>query len=72
MRYEGKSIMNNLNCEMEVHARVCKENKLEIEFELEENTTPIDKICGKRCEFEGSYRKSGGCITMIFSRMITL
>ena len=23
------SIMNNLNCKMQVHARMCKENKLE-------------------------------------------
>ena len=29
--------MNNLNCKMQVHARVCKENKLELEEELEKN-----------------------------------
>ena len=28
--------MNNLNCKMQAHARVCKENKLELE-ELEKN-----------------------------------
>ena len=27
--------MNNLNCKMQVHARVCKENKLEELEELE-------------------------------------
>ena len=25
------SIMNNLNCKMQAHARVCEENKLELE-----------------------------------------
>ena len=28
--------MNNLNCKMQAHARVCEENKLE-ELELEKN-----------------------------------
>ena len=27
--------MNNLNCNMQAHARVCKENKLELELEKE-------------------------------------
>ena len=32
------SITNNLNCKMQAHARVCKENK------LEEKTMPIETI----------------------------
>ena len=33
--------MNNLNCKMQAHARVCEENKLELELEeeLEKNDT---------------------------------
>ena len=27
--------MNNLNCKMQAHARVCEENKLELELEKE-------------------------------------
>ena len=30
------SIVNNLNCKMQAHARVCEENKLELELEEEE------------------------------------
>ena len=45
------SIMDNLNCKMQVHARVSEENKLE-------KTTPI-KIILHRCKFEVSYKKSG-------------
>ena len=30
--------MDNLNCKMQAHARVCEENK------LEEKTTPIETI----------------------------
>ena len=32
--------MNNLNCKMQAHARVCEENKLELE--LEKKTTVKD------------------------------
>ena len=39
---------------MQAHAKVCKENKLKLE-----KMTPIEIICGKRCKFEGSYKKSG-------------
>ena len=38
--------MNNLNCKMQAHARVCKENKLE-ELELEKKRLlrkPIETI----------------------------
>ena len=35
--------MNNLNCKMQAHARVCKESKLELE-ELEEKMMPIETI----------------------------
>ena len=51
---------------MQAHARVCKENKKE----LQEKMMPIEIILWKRCELEGPYRKSGGRIKMIFSRMI--
>ena len=38
----GTSIMNNLNCKMQAHARVFEENKLE---ELEKTTVkPIETI----------------------------
>ena len=50
------STMDNLNCKMQVHARVGKENKLE-ELELERYL--LKQFCGKRYELEGSYRKSG-------------
>ena len=36
------SIMEILNCKMQGHAKVCKENKLELE--LEEIMMPIDII----------------------------
>ena len=32
--------MNNLNCKTQAHARVCEENKLE----LEEKMTPIETL----------------------------
>ena len=48
------SIMDNLTCKMKAHARVCEENKT-----LEEKMIAIETICDERCEFEGSYRKSG-------------
>ena len=37
-----KSIVNNLNCKMQAHARVCEENKLQLK--LEEKTMPIEII----------------------------
>ena len=36
------SIMDNLNCKTQAHARVWKENKLELEFE--EKTMPTETI----------------------------
>ena len=45
--------MDNLNCKMQAHARVCEESK------LEEKTIPIETILWLRCKFERSYRKSG-------------
>ena len=36
------SIMDNLNCKTQNNARVCEENKLELE--LEEKTSPIETI----------------------------
>ena len=57
------NIVVNKNCKTQAHARVHKENKLEeelLELELEEKkTTPIKSILQLRCEFEGSYKKSG-------------
>ena len=35
--------MDNKNCKMQAHARVCEENKLE-ELELENKTMPIESI----------------------------
>ena len=43
---------------MQAHAKVCKENKLEWELE-EKKWCLLKQFCGWRCEFEGSYRKSG-------------
>ena len=37
------SIMDNLNCKTQAHARVYKENKLELELE-ENETMPIEII----------------------------
>ena len=47
------SIMDNLNCKMQTHARVCEENKLEEKWHL------LKQFCSKRYEFEGSYKMSG-------------
>ena len=44
--------MNNLNCIMQAHARVCKENKLEKQCILKQ-------FCSYRYKFERSYRKNG-------------
>ena len=40
------SIIDNLNCKMQAHARVCEENKLE-ELELELNKKPrlLNQFC---------------------------
>ena len=46
--------MNNLNCKMQAHARVCEENKLEKKRLI--LRTSIETILH---EFEGSYKKSG-------------
>ena len=46
---------------MQTHARVCKENKVELELEeeLEKKQPLLKQLCGYRYEFEGSYRKNG-------------
>ena len=59
MRYEGTSIVDNKNCKTQAHARVCEENKLELELELEKKWRLLNQICGWRSEFKGSYKKSG-------------
>ena len=46
--------MDNFNCKMQAHARVCEENKLK-----ENKRRILKQFCGERCKFEGSYRKSG-------------
>ena len=51
------SIMNNLSCKMQAHARECKENKLKLE--LEKKRCLLKQFCGYRYKFEGSYRKNG-------------
>ena len=38
LSYEGTSTMDNLNCKMQAHARVCEENK------LDEKMMPIETI----------------------------
>ena len=45
--------MDNSNCKTQAHARVRKENKLELEFE--EKMIPTEEFCGSRCQFEGPY-----------------
>ena len=55
------SIMDNLNCKMQAHARVCKENKLELELEENDNDTYWNNFVVRGvCKFEGPYRESGG------------
>ena len=44
---------------MQAHARMCEENKLEEELELEEKRLSIESILQLSSEFEGSYKKSG-------------
>ena len=39
LSYEETSTMDNLNCKMQAHARVCEEN-----IELEEKATSIETI----------------------------
>ena len=59
LSYEETSTMDNLICKMQAYARVCEENIEELE-ELEgKKRRLLKQFCGYRCEFEGSYRKSG-------------
>ena len=52
--------MNNLNCKMQAHARVCEENKLELELEKKRLLrTLLKQFCGSRYKFEGSCKKRG-------------
>ena len=46
--------MDNSNCKMQAQAGVWEENKLE-----EKMQCLLKQFCSWRCEFEGSYRKSG-------------
>ena len=55
--------MDNLNCKMQAHVRVCKENKLELE--LEENNFVVTGV-----SLKDHIGRVGGQIKMIFSRMI--
>ena len=63
--------MNNLNCKMQAHARVCEENKLE---ELEKKTTVKDayrnNFAVKGTSLKDHIRRVERYIKTIFSRMI--
>ena len=63
--------MNNLNCKMQAHARVCEENKLE---ELEKKTTAKDayrnNFVVKGTSLKDHIRRVERHIKTIFSRMI--
>ena len=64
------SIMDNLNCKTHTHARVCEENK--VELKLKENNEARRYnfvVTGASLKDHNNYRKSGGRIKMIFSRM---
>ena len=64
-------MMNNLNCKMQAHARVCEENKLE---ELEKKTTVKDayrnNFAVKGTSLKDHIRRVERHIKTIFSRMI--
>ena len=45
--------MDNLNCKTQAHARVCKENK----EELEKNDCPLKYFVAKRSIFKGCTRR---------------
>ena len=53
------SILDNEKCKTQAHARVCEENKLLEELELEKKQRLLNQFCGYRYEFEGSHRKNG-------------
>ena len=53
--YEEASIMDNLNCKIQAHARVCKENKLEEKSDAYWNNFAVNGASLNK----GSYRKSG-------------
>ena len=48
--------MDNLNCKMQAYARVCKENKEELELE-EKNDCPLKYFVAKRSIFKGCTRR---------------
>ena len=65
------STMDDLNCKMQVHARVCEENKLELEWELEEkNDTYWNNFVATGVSLKDRMGRVRGQITIIFSRMI--
>ena len=57
--------MNNLNCKMLAHARVCKENKLEAKNDAYWNTSAI-----KGASLKDHIERVETYIKTIFSRMI--
>ena len=59
--------MDNYNCKMQAHARVCKENTSE---ELEKNNAYYNNFAVKGGSLKDHIRRVGTCIKMIFSRKI--
>ena len=63
------SIMVNLNCKMQAHARVCKDNKLELELEGK-NDTNWNNFVVTGVSLKDHMVRVKGQIKMLFSRMI--
>ena len=61
------SIMDNLNCKTQAHARVCEENKLELE---EQNDAYRNNFVIPGVSLKGHIERVGRRIKMVFSRMI--
>ena len=59
-------IMDNLNCKTQAHARLCEENKLE----LEEKNAFWNNFVVTGVVLKDHIGRMGGRIKMIFSRMI--
>ena len=68
MRYEETSIMDNLNCKMQAHARVCKENKLELELEENENNTYWNNFVVRDVSLKDLIGRVGGDISRWYSQ----
>ena len=64
------SKMNNLNCKMQAHARVCEENKLELEEELEKNDVYWNNFAVTGTSLKDHIGRMERCIKTMLSRMI--